>query len=832
MSRRILLLMARMLVVVTASLAVSSCSKKIQHLIVPNQLPTVRITSAPIDTNAVCNPDPVRSCYSLIVDWVGYDPDGRVDHYLYAIDPPRDPGSDTTWFTSTRNEERLLFRSSQVIPFGNREIPKARDYHEFVLKAVDNIGESGPSVSRAFFSFTQAPNVNIINPLPSEISTPLLTPSVRITWAGTDDDGVFHDKPIGYKYILLNASSEFPIDKAIAHPDSLRAYYAPNFAGWDSVGGDTTTVQYTNLSPNSEYVFVVVAFDEAGAYSPIFKLTGNMLRFRVGFAGALGSTITAFNEFFNYTWRPGYCVCPTTETFIEVQAGKKITFNWFAEPPTGADVRSYRWVMDSENLTDETARTDEEHDTWLWSSRSLNNTSVQVGPFPGNVPPDPPEEHRFYIEAEDNVGFRSLGIIRFQVVRYNPQPGRVLVVKDTRLKPESYRNGCVVTNPPTPWPTQAELDTFLFARGNTPWKCYPVGTITPRGILADYGDPVTGPDTVGTRIQKRDLTVRLSKLSTYEFVIWMVDAIGANFDEDGTSFTEPMPALKYMSGPGRFNTLAAFIKAGGKAWLLGGGGGFATNKPWDDLGNNVPTITFSSNSPRRELVPGRFMFDLARWQSEFRASAEPALVARYLGRYRDRPAPGGLSSYTQFASELPPILDLRVPATDPLPPNRTNTGRFYPQVAALEYLQIENHILENTSNDPTAPNEESTLDTLYRASGGGLPPPFVNPHNVVMSYYHGPVVPQGFIFTGFDIWSWKRTQCKQYVDFVMKRMWGLPQNTFASSRAVSWEASAPQSRVADAGGSGTSPMMKRMELLRRSWFPKTQRPKAPSGTRN
>lgn len=826
MKPRTLIRRAVPVVVAMVALAAASCSKtKIVPGQVDNLKPTVRITAAPIDTSAVCDPDPVRSCYSLTINWVGHDPDGRVDHFLYAVDPPSAANAETTWHVSTRNEERLLFNSSEVIPFGRNEIPKARDYHVFVIKAVDNEQAVGPSVSRAFFSFTEAPNVNITNPLPSSINTPLLTPSVRISWTGTDNDGVFNSKPVKYKYILLNSSSVFPLEAARSDPDSLRDFYAPNFAGWDSVGGDTTTVQFTNLPPNADYMFVVVAFDEAGAYSPIFSLNGNMLLFRVGFAGALGPRIVAFNEFFNYEWSPGYCTnCPTRETFIEVPAGRRVTFNWEGIPPIGADMKSYRWVLDSNDLLNETPRADEERDTHLWSARGVNLKSVTLGPWEGTLPPDAPEEHRFYIEAEDNVGFRTLAIIRFQVVRASHEPGRILFVKDTRLKPENYRSGCVVNDPTTPWPTQAELDTFLFARGNTPWRCYPNNAITPRGIFAGFN-----LDTIGTRTKQRDLTVRLSTLSKYEFVVWMVDQIGANFDEDGLGLFEPMTALRYMTGPGRFNTLGAYVKDGGKVWMLGGGTGFASTIPWNDRNNDVPTITFSSLGARPELRSGRFMYDLARWQSEFRCSAEPAFVNRYLGRYRDQPATSGPSAYTQFANELPATLELKTRTSDPMPPNRTNQGRFYPVVAGLEYLQLENFIIENTSTNPNVVNEVSTLDTIYKASGGGLPPPLSNPHNVVMTYYHGPGVPQGFIFTGFDVWSWKRTQCQQFCDFVMQRMWGLSRTSTASARTASLES------AVRGGSTGRAPALggirQRWDSIRRSWNT-APRSRPASGARN
>src|ERR1044071_8250660 len=36
----------------------------------------------------VCHPRPGLSCYSLVMRWVGFDPDGRIAYYQYTIDPP------------------------------------------------------------------------------------------------------------------------------------------------------------------------------------------------------------------------------------------------------------------------------------------------------------------------------------------------------------------------------------------------------------------------------------------------------------------------------------------------------------------------------------------------------------------------------------------------------------------------------------------------------------------------------------------------------------------------------------------------------------------------
>src|SRR5439155_27175792 len=63
----------------------------------------------------------------------------------------------------------------------------------------------------------------------------------------------------------------------LTNPDSLRRYYGPQFAGWDSTGADSAAVNYQNLVSGADYLFCVVGFDEAGAYSARFALGGNMI---------------------------------------------------------------------------------------------------------------------------------------------------------------------------------------------------------------------------------------------------------------------------------------------------------------------------------------------------------------------------------------------------------------------------------------------------------------------------------------------------------------------------------------------------------------------------
>lgn len=748
---------------VSALAGAAGCSRRLDLTPVPNQPPWVEITEAPRDSTVSCTPDPVQSCYAIDIRWTGYDPDGEVDYYRIAVDPPAGPGADTVWTRTRANRHHVVLRSTQQLPRDPYGIPYARDFHVIVVQAVDNQGLVGPADTRAFFSYTQAPDVVITSPAPTGFTPITLTPSLRISWRGEDADGAHSGRPVAYKYLLLTSSSGYPLLEAVRDPDAFARHFAPGFAGWDSVGGDVTSAQYTGLTPDQEYLFVVVAFDEAGAYSPIFTLNTNMLRFRVGLAAFLGPRITAWSEFFDYTWRTGNCPCREAEYPIEMPAGHTLRVDWRATPPTGANIRGYRWALDIDDVRDETRRTDPS-DLSHWSPLALSGTSMTLGPFAGNA--EVPEEHRLYIEAHDDVGLKSLAIILIRVVPANFTPGSVLIVKDARLRLDNLDRS---VNPPCaarplgPWPTSAELDTFLFARGGFRWRCYPTGTVSSPGIFAGYRF-----DTLGTRTRRADLTVPLATLARYQHVIWIVDQNGANFSGDGTDPVSPMPALRYMSGPGRFNSLTAYVRLGGKVWLVGGGGGFASTIPWNVRSNDQPTITFASPG---ELGAGRLMFDVARWRSEFRASREPATVRRFAGRHEVRSSPD--LPYTRHLGELPPRLELRTSASDPLPPLRTNRGDFYHSVVSLEYLQLENEVVADLDPDPEVDRPAALLDTLYEATGGGMPTPDENPHNVVMTYAHGPDLPQGFLYTGFDLWTFKRSQCKAVVDFVMRRVWNL-----------------------------------------------------------
>jgi hypothetical protein len=214
---------------------------------------------------------------------------------------------------------------------------------------------------------------------------------------------------------------------------------------------------------------------------------------------------------------------------------------------------------------------------------------------------------------------------------------------------------------------------------------------------------------------------------------------------------------------------------------MGGGIALATNGPWDDRNNNPQTyVLYATSGLRRELAPGRFMYDLTHWQSGIGVAKQITTVEKYLGRYRSRSDPS--NPWTAYRDELPEMRKLD--NSDPLPPLRTATDYRIASIP-LEYIVQENIIIEDVNPDQDILDEQSTLDTLYQLNANAQPRDVGT--KAVMTYYHGPAIPQGFLFTGFAPWNFKRSSCQALVDFVLQRMWGLSRSATPHFRAAGTE---------------------------------------------
>ncbi len=786
-------LMRATLVVAGLALALfaGGCGKKAGVLrLIPNERPRVTLTAAPVN-------EADTAYYAYKISWSGYDPDGRVSYFLYAIDPVGGANPETTWIRTTKNEETIFFRAS--IPDTNSgPTYQANEPHTFVIKAYDDDDFQSEPQSRSFFAYTMAPIVNIVNPRPSHLGAKQVTPSVRISWDGRDDDGVFTQKPVKYKYRLLGpGDAEFPSGLAILDPRAARRYFAgTNFAGWDSTSAETTFAQFTNLTPSSggsgSYLFIVVGFDEAGSYSADWSLDNNMLEMTVGYAGTLGPRIGMFNEFFNYLY-PSGGYAPNDELAwvkIEIPADIPVTVNWFAVPPEGATIEWYRWKLDGD-VADETPRTNETTDWYHWSQKSVGTTQCRIGPFPGGAGGGVGVPHNLYIEAMDNTGIKSIGILNMKPVAPTFE-NDLLVVDDTRLELDyNFANG-TRKNYTTDWPAAAELDTFLYAKGGTTWRRTVTGRsgITPPGMFSGYSF-----DTLGTRqgYEIATLGVPLGLLGRYKHVIWLVDRSASTKLGSTTDIVNGISTMRYMNTPGRASTLASYMYAGGKVWLAGGAAAYTSLIEFNATGSRVNdniyglgNTVFSSSVG--ELAGGRMMFDYAKWQSEMVVSVLVTNIVRSNRAIGGWTNPGrdyvGTITAPDY-SALPPSLRRRSLALgDTIPPTRT-TGQgntyFLTGSIPVEYLTQANPITEDRDPDPLNTVEFAALDTLYELQGGSLATNITGYRPVSMTYYHGTVSPE-FVFTGFALWDWTKADCIGLIDFVLQRIWGMQRRAGAPDR--------------------------------------------------
>ncbi|MCC6350096.1 MAG: hypothetical protein IT347_10965 [Candidatus Eisenbacteria bacterium] len=702
----------------------------------PNQLPTVSVTQYP--SNQL---DP--STYVCEIRWSGQDADGRVLAFRYAIDPPAQSGSDTTWIETTANRQTFTFAADSVAA---GLVPTGRRYHTFVVVAMDDRGARSVPAHVSFDATTIAPSVHITSPRPSTLLLRQVSPAFRVTWQGSDPDGVTSHLPAQYRWRLFSESSTPSLNAIRQNPDTLRTLFAPRFAGWDSLGGADTSLVLRDLTPGQAYLFALVAIDRAGAWSPVLSLDENLLQFDVEAAATSGPRVTLRTEFLSYEFASGGVILDTSAwPNVDFASGSPVSIGWSAVSPSGSLVLDARWAVDLASIDDESPRTDENLDIHHWSRWSTSRSFDVLGLAPPAGSSS--ATFRFYLEVRDDAGQVSLVGALVNVVR--PTFARsLLIVDDTFLRVDRAGAGGCAQPPSLAWPTAAELDTFLYATGGVPWRCYPAGTLSSPGLFAGYDF-----DTVGTHFSRLD-DFGLSLLGRYRNILWIVDGESAtSFDGIFNTSYEPMPLFRFVSQPGVQNPLISWMRAGGRLWLMGGGAGYASNRDYSVIGD-AQNVFRSDNG---ELVPGRFMSSYTHWRSEF-------TTYRSFQARRSNRAVGGWPGAPDY-SQLPPTLLQKSPATDPLPPQRTGQ-QFYATLFYSEYLSKPNIVREHLPGLP-ADSLASALDTLYETVGGqsgtGFP---------LMTVYHGSENSQ-VIFSGFPLWYFRRDQAIQVTDFVLQRMWGL-----------------------------------------------------------
>ena len=159
-----------------------------------NLRPHVRLTAGPVAG------DSVR--YNSTFNWYGWDADGVIVHYQYAIDIPShftpeqidDPNDvGIAWRDTTAFRAAFLFRvtkADSTTGADGRRLPRGRwiGSHTFFVRAVDNEGAVSRAVDLSFNATTVSPRTTITLPrvVTGSSGIQLEGRQVRIAWEGVE----------------------------------------------------------------------------------------------------------------------------------------------------------------------------------------------------------------------------------------------------------------------------------------------------------------------------------------------------------------------------------------------------------------------------------------------------------------------------------------------------------------------------------------------------------------------------------------------------------------------------------------------------------------------
>ena len=741
-------------------------------LFAPNSPPTLELTSGPIDTSSA---HPVA--WSVPIAWDARDPDGTVSYVSYAVDPPtaaeHAAGAETVWVNTKANSVVVRFQATTLDSLGPNAT--ASDFHVFVARAWDNSGGASEPVVRAFYAYTVAPTARIERPRPDPLQVLPVPQTFNIGISGDDPDGIGSRQPAGFLIRFL--TPPHPLFQVITtDPDSLRREaLVTGWRGWSLLPGDRTSFTVDNLAEGREWVVALAAIDAAGSTTPLFSFDRNLLR--VAVSSANGPRLSIRGPGINFSYLDGSS-SPDSSRWIRTSSpeGTRPSFSWSAVPATGRQMAGYRWVLDPDLLSSDVPRADEATDLHRWSRWGLDQVSTD------RLPPMGLGVHKLYVQAEDDIGGRSLGIVHITAFPLGFER-RLLIVDDTRFEPDRPGTaGCPAAYREN-WPSAAELDSFLLAVGGVPWRCTvnPAGALSVPGLFAGYG-----ADRVHTPASNPGSVVTLQLLTRYSHVLWLTDFDGAAPEFNNSQGTIPM--MRWMSNAANVRLLEDYSRLGGKVWVAGGGVALASLIDFDIRSNNTTTNMVFTGP---DLSTRSFVVSAAHLRSRIEVSRSTIALQKSTAATKtwSGHGPDGIERSPDY-SRLPEQLSYRSAATDALPPTRppSQANKFYLSTAGLEFAH--GAILEEDFGSPGAPRIESALDTLFGAFGSRVtlaPAP-------AMFYYHGrdnaPV-----LYSGFDLWSWTRPDAQALVDFVMQDVWGLSRTGAlgapAPNAATRWNGSRP-----------------------------------------
>ncbi len=563
MQRRAAPLIVSLLLVLGTGYLVG-CSNSVKPPPKPLALdPETELTYAPIDRDT--------TAFRVRFYWSGYDKDGEVVSFHYAIDADTAKPI-TEWHSTTAKDTTFLFLVDPVL--GIRT-------HVFMISAVDNSGGYDHSPARRFFSAKSAPPTSQIDKGPAAFN-PIVGPNFTFEWSGIDPDGgeTGGKAPVdSFEYQLLLLGSVADRDTPPNHdplPSYDQAYYVkllndgngrtlpgvgllpPNrHDDWVWVGIRGLKNRFRNATPG-EYVFAERAVDLSGATEKTLAFGRNIRHFTVSSRNP-GPILKIFSSVLIAPLSPTSGPEDAPRKALQIFEGETISFSWIADASAyGGEVVGYTFALD---------------DTSSFPGLDVLRTGATFPAsrlIPGN--------HFLYVRAIDDGGLITNAVVPILIVHpafKDPGAERSILYVDDSLAPGS------TTNRIGNYPSDVE---------ETNWWTL--------ALLPNLGIPITEWDTLiaGQGDVEGRKPPEPRNLANYTTVIWNVDF--------NNGFASPTGLWKTLVG-GSYSELSGYLRAGGTLILTG-----------FTIGSNTcnPTTTLYANTNRGmcfTLEPGTPVYNLS-----------------------------------------------------------------------------------------------------------------------------------------------------------------------------------------------------------------------------
>jgi len=529
MQRKIGFATAIFLLVVQAA---GCTSDKLVGTHVSNEPPKVWLTIGP--------PEGSVTSYRVHVYWSGWDSDGDVEYYEWALtdnetgvfDPADTTGADK-WHRISRTDSVFLVTAdvrADSSGGGAKDPVEFRRAHTFFVRAVDDDGTS--SLQPAYGSFTAttlSPELFITTPQKTGLNSAIMPSVITFKWIARDVDSEGVD-PDSVRWILLN-NEQFGQDWNTVVDYIRKNPNAPEWSEWHYYNAPGDSGKSWTTDPPLDfgfYTFAAQAKDAAGAVTAVFDLDKNVRRVFVDENIITGPVVSVS---YKYMKRFASASASTAPVILTLPAGLPVGFSWTADASDyGGTIMGYRYAWDIIDLSDP--------EQW----------EISLTPFVGTRAVSPTRKfffgtHTFLLEVVDNNGLKTRITVVVNIVPFTLERS-LLIVDDWKEESSGFRLTGGLT------PSDQEHDQF--------W--------------VDMGSQVAGFTRADIfHVEGGQNTVPIEILAKYKAVVW--NAKGSAFGATGSALTNLVkfypPGFANDNIEIEPNLLEMYMQIGGKVLLVG-----------------------------------------------------------------------------------------------------------------------------------------------------------------------------------------------------------------------------------------------------------------------